>query len=117
MKKFFFSAFILFVFFSINVNAQMRMSHQDRVKQYQERLKLTDEQTAKVDSIITLSENAMKYISTDDREQRRAEMMKIRDDVNTQIEKILTDEQKTEFNKMKEERMNRPGRNGNRPNN
>lgn len=117
MKKILFSVIIFFAVFSISINAQMRMSHQDRVKQYQERLKLTDEQTVRVDSILTLSENAMKNITTDDRQQRRTEMMKIRDDLNAQIEKILTDDQKTEFNKMKEERMTRPGRNGNRPNN
>ena len=117
MKKILCSVVILLAVFTISANAQMRMSHQDRVKQYQERLKLTDEQTAKVDSILTVSESAMKNINTDDRELRRTEMMKIRDDVNAQIEKILTDDQKTEFNKMKEERMNRPGRNGNRPNN
>jgi Spy/CpxP family protein refolding chaperone len=56
---------------------------------------------------MTISDNKMKDITTDDMSQRRDEMMKIRDESNKQIELILTADQKTEFQKMLEERRNR----------
>ncbi len=102
--------------FSISIHAQMRMSHADRVKQYQERLKLNEKQTKTVDEILTKSEEKMKSINTDDRKQRREEMMKIMDDTNKQIEKNLTPAQKDELKKMIEERKNRFG-GGIHPNN
>ena len=109
-----FTAIVLL--FSISVQAQMRMSHADRVKQYQERLKLNEKQTKAVDAILTKSEEKMKSINTEDRMQRREEMMKIMDDTNKQIEKILTATQKDELKKMIEERRSRFG-GGMRPNN
>lgn len=95
--------------FSISAQAQMRMSHADRVKQYQEKLKLNEKQTKSVDEILTKSEAKMKNINTDDRMRRREEMMKIMDDTNKQIEKVLTPAQKDELKKMIEERRSRFG--------
>ena len=92
---------------TISAQAQMRMTHEERVKQYQERLKLTDKQTKSVDTILTKMEEKMKSINTDDRSQRREAFMKIMDETNSQIEKILTPGQKDEFKKMLEERRNR----------
>jgi len=106
-------ALILFVCSQV-MNAQMRMSHEDRVKQYTERLKLTDDQIKKVDTILTRSEKKMQAITTEDRTERRAQMMKMMDESNAQIEKILTTDQKTELKKMIEERKNRMQ--GQRPN-
>jgi len=87
--------------------AQMRMSHEERVKQYSERLKLNDNQTKVVDSIFALSEKKMSQITTEDRTQRREEMRKVMDESNKQIELILTSDQNSEFQKMLEERRNR----------
>lgn len=107
MRKlsFLFTAIVLV--FAVTVQAQMRMSHEDRVKQYQEKLKLNEKQTKVVDEILTKTEQKMKSINTDDRMQRREEMMKIMDDTNKQIEKILTATQKDELKKMIEERRSR----------
>lgn len=116
MRKLTLICTVLVLVFSISVQAQMRMSHADRVKQYQERLKLNEKQTNAVDKILTNSEEKMKNINTDDRTQRREEMMKIMDDTNKQIEKILTAAQKDELKKMIEERKSRFG-GGMRPNN
>jgi septal ring factor EnvC (AmiA/AmiB activator) len=93
--------------FTITIQAQMRMSHEERVKQYQERLKLTDKQTKSIDTILTKMEDKMKSMNTEDRSQRREAFMKIMDETNKQIEKVLTPTQKDEFNKMLEERRNR----------
>ena len=103
--------FILVIAFLLSINtfsiAQMRMSHEERVKQYSERLKLNDNQTKKVDLIITNAEKKIGQITTEDRTQRREEMRKVFDESNKQIEKILKPVQKPEFQKMLEERKNR----------
>jgi vacuolar-type H+-ATPase subunit H len=83
------------------------MSHEERVKQYSERLKLNDNQTKVVDSILTLSEKKISQITTEDRTQRREERSKVMDESNKQIESMLTPEQDTLFQKMLEERRNR----------
>ena len=106
-KKLFFISITLLLIVNTFAIAQMRMSHEDRVKQYSERLKLNDKLTKIVDSLITISDNKMKEITTDDMSQRREEMMKIRDESNKQIELILTADQKPEFQKMLEERRAR----------
>ena len=114
-KKLFFISITLLLIVNTFAIAQMRMSHEDRVKQYSERLKLNDKQTKIVDSLITISDNKMKEITTDDMSQRREEMMKIRDESNKQIELILTTDQKPEFQKMLEERRNRMNGQGQGP--
>ena len=106
-RKIFVFAFALLLCINTFSMAQMRMSHEERVKQYSERLKLNDNQTKVVDSIFTVSEKKMSLITTEDRTQRREEMKKIMDEVNKQIELILTPEQDTIFQKMLEERKNR----------
>lgn len=95
---------------SISIQAQMRMSHEERVKQYQERLKLNEKQTKTVDTLLTKMENKMQDLfsnSNGDRSSMRDEMRKIMDGTNNQIEKILTPTQKAEFKKMLEERRAR----------
>ena len=106
-KKFFIISITLFLTVNTFAIAQMRMSHEDRVKQYSERLKLNDKQTKVVDSLLTISENKFQDINTDDMTQRRQEMRKIMDETNKQVELILTADQKPEFQKMLEERRNR----------
>jgi len=88
--------------------AQGRMSHEERVKQYKERLKLNGDQTKKVDAILLKSEQKIeKMRETGSRENFREEMMKINDDTNDEIQKILKPAQKEELKKMIEERRNR----------
>lgn len=106
-RKLFILSFVLLLCTSTFSIAQMRMSHDERLKQYTEKLKLNDQQTKVVDSILTVSEKKMKQITTEDRTQRREEMKKIMDDVNKQIELILTPEQETLYQKMLEERRSR----------
>ena len=64
--------------------AQMRMSHEDRVKQYTERLKLNVKQTKAVDAIISASEKKFQQINTDDQPPRFEEMKKIMDEFDTE---------------------------------
>jgi Spy/CpxP family protein refolding chaperone len=106
-RKLFVFAFALVLSINTFSIAQMRMSHEARVKQYSEKLKLNDNQKKLVDSIFTVSEKKMSLITTEDRTQRREEMKKIMDEVNKQIELILTPDQETIFQKMLEERRNR----------
>ena len=75
-RKLIFYALALFMSVNTFVIAQMRMSHEDRVKQYTERLKLTDKQTKKVDSILTEQEKKISQITTEDMPQRFEEMRK-----------------------------------------
>lgn len=109
MRKLTFLFTTIALMFSITLQAQMRMTHDERVKQYQERLKLNEKQTKTVDKILTNSEEKMKGITTEDRMERRDQMMKIMDDTNKEIEKVLTPTQKDELKKMIEERRARFG--------
>lgn len=102
-----FSTLILFVC-SMAISAQGRMTHEERVKQYQERLKLTDAQTKKVDAILFQSEQKIqKMRDSGNMENMREEMMKIFSASNDEIQKILKPDQRKEFLKMMEERKNR----------
>ena len=88
--------------------AQGRMTREERVKQYKERLKLTDAQTKKLDAILAASElKIQKLRDSGDMENMRDEMMKMRNESNDEIQKILKPDQKKEFLKMMEERKNR----------
>lgn len=111
-KKTLIFAFALLLSINTFSIAQMRMSHEDRVKQYTERLKLTDKQTKKVDTIMTEQEKKMSAITTDDMQERFGQMRKLMDESSKQIEKILTKDQKPEFQKMMEERKNRMNNRG-----
>ncbi len=91
---------------SISVQAQMRMSHEDRVKQYKERLKLNEKQTKSVDTILTKMESKMQDLMSSGSGDRDS-FRKIMDETNTQIDKVLTPTQKAEFKKMQEERRAR----------
>ncbi len=102
-----FFALILFVS-SMAITAQGRMTHEERVKQYQERLKLDADQTKKVDAILLKSEQKMqKMRDSGNMENFRDEMMKINKETNDGILKFLKPAQKEELKKMMEERKNR----------
>ena len=106
-RKLFIFTFALLLSINTFSIAQMRMSHETRVKQYSERLKLNDEQTKAVDSILSVSEKKFSQITTEDKTQRHEEMKKIMDESNIRIAAILTPDQNTEFQKMLDERKNR----------
>jgi len=115
-KVILFFTLILFVSSSA-ISAQGRMTHEERVKQYKERLKLTDDQTKKVDAILKKSEQKRDELRDKGKmENMREEMTKIMDQTNEQIQKILKPAQKEEFKKMIEERKSRmQGQRRNRP--
>jgi len=108
---------VLFVF-SMCVNSFAQPggggNPQDRMKKtledYKTRLKLTDEQYKKIDTILTsqMSEMAkLRESSGGDRQAMMSSFMDLRDKTNKKIEAILTDEQKAEFKKIQEERAQR----------
>ena len=106
-KAILFFTLILFVSSSV-ISAQGRMTHEERVQQLKERLKLTGDQTKKLDVILKKSEAKREEMrNSGDMENMREEMMKSMDETNDQISKILKPAQKEEFKKMIEERKNR----------
>ena len=91
---------------------QPRRTPAERAKMLKEQLNLSDEQTAKVDSIYTQADAKFQEASQDGFD--RAKFRAIMDSTNSEIEKILTADQKDAFNKFIQERRNRMRRN--RPN-
>lgn len=106
-----FSALIVIMSLSISYT-QPRRTPAERAKMLKEQLNLSDEQTAKVDSIYTQADAKFQEASQDGFD--RAKFRAIMDSTNSEIEKILTADQKDAFNKFIQERRNRMRRN--RPN-
>jgi len=86
------------------------MNPQERMKQqlqtYKERLKLTDTQFNKIDTILKdqMSEiQKLRDSSSGDRDAMREAMMSLREKINKKIEALLDDTQKAEFKKIQEE--------------
>jgi Spy/CpxP family protein refolding chaperone len=80
-----------------------RMSPADRAKQLQTQLKLSDDQTAKITSILQVQatkRDSIRTASNGDRDAMRAAMMPLMQTTNTQIKAILTPEQATAYQKM-----------------
>ena len=106
-KKVFLTALLIFSLTIVVSNfAQGRFSKESRIKMLQERLSLTPEQTTQLDSILTKTESEAKNV-TESGSDRREVMMKIRESSNSEIMNILNDEQKQEFKKYLEERIQR----------
>lgn len=75
-------------------------------------LALTDEQTSKVEKILTDSQAKFQEQSASTREERqasRAEYRKLMDETHAEINKILNDEQKVKFEKFIDERRENMG--------
>jgi len=88
----------------------MRASAEDRAKQLQTQLKLTDDQTAKITDIFKAQRTKMDSIRTaanGDRDAMRTGMMPLMQDTNTKIKAILTPDQATAYDKILQERMQR----------
>ncbi len=105
MKKLVLVLFLMTVF-GTGAFAQRSYSVKDRVDNLKSRLSLTDKQTAQVDSILTAASDSLQNLPSD-RQERRGAARKIMTEANNQIMNILNDKQKTEFQKMQEERRNR----------
>ncbi|TSA30754.1 MAG: hypothetical protein D4R68_00155 [Ignavibacteriales bacterium] len=91
-----------------------RMNPQERMKQqlqtYKERLKLTDAQFNKVDTILKDQMGEMQKLrdsSGGDMQSMREAMMGLREKTNKKIEALLDDTQKAEFKKIQEEAAQR----------
>ena len=90
------------------------MNPQERMKQqlqtYKERLKLTDAQFNKIDTILKDQMGEVQKLrdnSSGDRDAMREAMMGSRDKINKKIEALLDDTQKAEFKKIQEEAAQR----------
>ena len=79
------------------------------------RLKLTDDQQAKLKPILAERDDKMKALRANESlemQDRMAAMMKMRTEVDGKITAVLTDDQKTEYAKMNEEMRQRRGQGG-----
>lgn len=100
------AALIVFV----TLNAQPRFTPRERLKMMNERLNLNEEQSSKIEKILnTADEEIQKHRESDNPD--RTEFRKIMDHTNREILTVLNEKQKTEYNKMLEERRNRWRRN------
>ena len=87
-----------------------RMSPEDRAKQLQTQLKLTDDQTAKITTIYkaqAVKTDSIRTAANGDRDAMRASMMPLMQSTNVQIKAILTPDQATAYQKMQDERRAR----------
>jgi len=85
----------------------MRMSPEDRAKQLQTQLKLSDEQTTKITAIYKVQaakRDSIRTAANGDRDAMRAAMMPLMQSTSAQIKAVLTPEQATAYQKMQEER-------------
>src|ERR1700742_4753825 len=83
-----------------------RMSPEDRAKQMQTQLKLTDDQTAKITAVLKTQATKMDSVRTaanGDRDAMRSAMGPIRTATTTQIKAILTPDQAAAYQKMMDE--------------
>ncbi len=108
MKKFLLMCCILVGITAVSraQGGRQRMSPEDRAKQMQTQLKLTDDQTTKVTAILKVQATKMDSVRTaanGDRSAIRTAMGPIREATSTQIKAILTPEQATAYQKMQDE--------------
>lgn len=87
-----------------------RRSPEEQAKQMQTQLKLTDDQTAKITSIMQMQSTKMDSIRTaanGDRDAMRSGMMSMRQAMAPKIKAILTADQATAYDKMMAEQRAR----------
>ena len=112
MKK-----FLLMCCFLIGITAVcraqgggMRRSPEDRAKDLQTQLKLTDDQTTKITAIYKAQATKMDSVRTaanGDRQAMRSAMMPLMKDTNDKVKAILTPDQATAYDKIIQDRMDR----------
>jgi len=85
----------------------MMMKPEDRVKQLDEKLKLSDEQKTKLNTLFTEQAEAMKKMREEgqsgDRDAMREKMMKFRAENDTKVNALLTEDQKKTYKTWQEE--------------
>jgi len=85
----------------------MMMKPEDRVKQLDEKLKLSADQKAKLTVVFTEQAESMKKMRDEmqggDRDSMREKMQKMRADNETQVTAVLTDDQKKAYKTWQEE--------------
>jgi Spy/CpxP family protein refolding chaperone len=100
---------VTFVIVMVFVKGGMAQPPQDLEKQVaylNERLDLTEEQTVQIRDIIGRGQterDRLRELNEENREAMRAAMQDLRDETDQQIDSLLTEEQKTEYDKMKKE--------------
>jgi protein CpxP len=97
---------------SITIFAQRGMSHEDRMKNLDERLNLSEEQYTQVDSILKDQTKEFQILREGwdeggDRDEMRQKMRELRNDTDDKILAVLNEEQTTEYKKYQEERAQR----------
>ena len=88
----------------------MRKSPEDRAKDLQTQLKLTDDQTAKVTAIYkeqAVKMDSVRTAANGDRDAMRSAMRPMMEATNAKIKAILTAEQAAAYDKAMKERMDR----------
>ena len=88
----------------------MRKSPEDRAKDLQTQLKLTDDQTTKITAIYKAQATKMDSVRTaanGDRQAMRSAMMPLMKDTNDKVKAILTPDQATAYDKIIQDRMDR----------
>ncbi len=83
-----------------------RMSPEDRAKNLQTQLKLTDDQTAKITAILktqATKRDSIRTASNGDRQAMMQAMMPLMKDSNDKIKAILTPDQAAAYQKMQDE--------------
>jgi len=97
---------------SITILAQRGMSHEDRMKNLNDKLNLSEVQYTQVDSILKEQTKEFQKLRDGweeggDRDQMREKMMELRKETDDRILEVLNEEQKTEYKKYQEERSQR----------
>lgn len=108
MKKIIVLSSLIILMVSVSILAQPRFTPQERLKILKARLTLTAEQSIKVEKILIKSDEEMKKLQSN-KNPDRTEFIKIMDSSNEEILNVLNEKQKTEYNKILEERRNRSG--------
>ncbi len=88
----------------------MRKSPEERAKDLQTQLKLTDDQTAKVTAVYkeqAVKMDSVRTAANGDRDAMRSAMMPMRKATNDKVKAILTPEQVTAFDKIQKDMMDR----------
>lgn len=109
MKKFALVISLMIVIFTFNAYAQGRMDPAERAKDLKTKLGLTDDQTTKIQKIFEDAQTeAMAQMSgdSDSRSARRTAMQAVMTKAQEKVKVLLTDEQKTAYQKIIDERQN-----------
>ncbi|MCF8261597.1 MAG: hypothetical protein K9J12_12540 [Melioribacteraceae bacterium] len=113
--------FILILFSFTTIIAQRGIDPKEQLKELNDKLSLTEEQSIKIELIINESVSQISDMRTAANGDRKMMMIKLRilrDETNKKIEVVLTDDQKIKFKELLKERAERRQNNmGQRRNN